>query len=1108
MKAKIQGFCALCKSRCGAVFVTEGGRLVAQEPDPSHPTGKALCIKGRAAPEIVYAEGRALYPMRRTAPKGAADPGWIRIGWDEALDEVASRLGAIRTAHGAESVAFGWTTPSGTAIADNIHWIERFTNAFGSPNVAYGTENCNWAKDYAHAFTTGQPIGEPDFDETGCVLLWGHNPSATWLDHATGVARARARGAKVIVIDPRRAGFASSADQWLRVRPGTDGVLALALAGEMISNGWFDAEFVRDWSNGPMLVRQDTGRFLRAKDLIAPPTGSYPDDLVGWSVDNVPVAFDLSEGRWRCASSLLQCDVAPSLDCSVGPVLCDTAFALFRALAAQTTAECAEEVCWVPAEQIRQTAKLIHDSGPLSYYCWSGISEHTNSTQTDRAIAIVTALTGSLEAPGGNRRFGRVKGANVTGADFMDAAQSAKCLGRISGSGLGPERDNWITSGQLYDAALDHTPYPIRALVDFGRNFLVTHGDGDRGAAALSALEFHVHMDVRVTDTARYADIFLPVNTPWERDALRIGFDGGPEAQSLVQLREAAIESRGESRSDAEIVFDLACRMDFGELFWNGDIEAGYNAMLAPLCQTAASLRAAGGRMSFPQVTGDRPYLDRGFATPTRRLEIYSEQLHDAGEAPLPVWVPPKSHSTDTNTYPLVLTSAKVVQFTHSAFRDVPSLRKRSPEPVLSISSELGMMRGLADGDDVVLTTPLGEVHLAVKFDEALHPGVVVVPYGWSDGLDPQHRININRLIDDGRGDPISGATGLRSARCDIRPAIARAWSGWRRFTIAPSLQESGDITSFVLRPEDEEELPRHAGGQFITLRILDGDGTLARCYSLSGQSAPDGYRISVKNTSRGMSGLLHGLTEGQTQAELLAPSGAFTLDRIGANKVVLVAAGIGITPLLSMLHHARDSARPGSYVLLYGARTTEDLAFLGELRALAAEIDLELRLFVSQGALPSMAERHPGEHWQTGRIAATDLTERLGPDDEAMICGPGTMVTQFTTDLESAGIPSKQIHTEAFGPSASFRDRGGPQNITLSRSGRVVGYDPQAGTLLDILEKEGINIESGCRSGSCQSCEVRLLSGRVAHPTGVKPTNSFCRPCVCVPLEGIELEI
>src|SRR2546423_9662134 len=122
---KIQSYCALCISRRGAIAVVENDRFVALEPDPSHPTGQALCAKGRAAPELVYHPDRLLYPLKRTRPKGDPDPGWQRIGWDEALDLTASRLRQIAEEHGPESVVFGTVSPSTSAMVDSAVGVQR-----------------------------------------------------------------------------------------------------------------------------------------------------------------------------------------------------------------------------------------------------------------------------------------------------------------------------------------------------------------------------------------------------------------------------------------------------------------------------------------------------------------------------------------------------------------------------------------------------------------------------------------------------------------------------------------------------------------------------------------------------------------------------------------------------------------------------------------------------------------------------------------------------------------------------------------------------------------------------------------------------------------------
>src|ERR1700739_2169703 len=140
MTSVVPGCFPLCLSRCGTLNPVGNDRLLSVEPDTSHPAGKAMCMKGRAAPEIVHSPHRVFYPMRRTTPKGAENPGWKRISWEEALTETAQKLAAIREENGAEAVAFAVTSGSGSPISDSIDWIERFVRYFGSPHISYATE--------------------------------------------------------------------------------------------------------------------------------------------------------------------------------------------------------------------------------------------------------------------------------------------------------------------------------------------------------------------------------------------------------------------------------------------------------------------------------------------------------------------------------------------------------------------------------------------------------------------------------------------------------------------------------------------------------------------------------------------------------------------------------------------------------------------------------------------------------------------------------------------------------------------------------------------------------------------------------------------------------
>jgi anaerobic selenocysteine-containing dehydrogenase len=762
-------------------MVTAGGEFLRQEPNPDHPTGAALCVKGKAAHEIVYSAQRQLYPLRRTKPKGEADPGWVQISWDEALEWTAKALDHIRCSSGPEAVAFGLTTPSGTPISDNIFWISRFIHAFGSPNVADGTEICNWHKDWAHAYTFGRSISSPDFANAGCIVLWGHNPSATWLSHATATAGAKSRGAHLVVIDPRRTGFASRADQWLRVRPGADGALALGIAHQMIKTRQFDVEFMQRWSNGPLLVRDDTGHFLRAKDLADPPHISDPSDLIAIAASSsIPIAYSTVKRAY-------QGDAVPALDSEIEVTLashdrihCKTAFRLYSELCAQFPPERVAQICWIEQERVIETARILFESKPVCYYAWSGVGQHTNATQTDRAISLLMALTGSFDLPGGNVAFAKPPSNDVSGAELLPASQLQKCIS-LQHSSLGPGRQGSIGSDALYKAITESEPYQVRAMVNFGRNFLLTHAGVDRGARALTQLEFFVHADVVLTPTASFADIFLPINTPWEREALRVGFESSAEAHQLVQLRRAAIPSCGESRSDAFVVFELAQRLGFGNHFWNGDLEAGLNHILQPLDITLEDLRSRPEGISFPCTTQYQRYKTEGFSTPTGKLEIYSEAFLDGGENPLPAFVEP-AHSPVTSSnrrFPLVLTSAKMPQYTHASGRHIPSLRKRVSEPEVIIHPDTAADRGIKNGDQVVIKTKDASIRMRARLDPTLDPRVIVGQYGWWQsnealklaGSDPLSAkgANYNRVIADDQTDPISGSQPLRSYLCEVR---------------------------------------------------------------------------------------------------------------------------------------------------------------------------------------------------------------------------------------------------------------------------------------------------------------------------------------------------
>lgn len=786
---EVATYCPLCVSRCGARATVANGTF-ALNRDPSHPTGKVLCIKGKEAPAITAHPDRLRYPMKRTTPKGSTDAGWHRISWAEAFGTVADRLRSLARGHGPESVVFSSVSPSTSASVDCVDWIQRLQRAFGSPNFVAAMELCGWGRYFASLYTFGASVPGhymPDLDRAGCILFWGYNPAVSRLAHATATRAALNRGAKLIVVDPRRTGLGTKADPWLRVRPGTDAALALAITNVMIERGWYDEVFVRRWTNGPFLVRGDTGRFLRAHDLSADAEDRH---YVAWdAVAGRPIAVDPMAGGSDIEDhDRLALTGAVEVSTADGTVACRPAFDLVAEQCRAFPPAVAEDVTGVPAAEIERAAQVLWDHRPVAFYTWSGLEQHSGTTQIIRAVNVLYALTGCFDAPGGNVLFTPVPTKPITGMELLDPVQRAKAIG-LRERPLGPARFGFITGEDFYTAALEGRPYRPRALVSFGSNLLMAHGDSARGRHALQTLDFHVHLDLFMTPTAEQADIVLPVTGAFEAEGLMVGFEISQEAQSLVQLRAPLVPPVGESRPDIEVIFDLATRLGLGEHFFDGSVDAGWAHQLAPSGVTLQQLRADPAGVRLPLETRHRKYasagddgVPAGFATPTGRIELYVEGFLDIDQPPVPTFtepaLSPRSRPDLAEEFPLVLTCAKALHFCETQHHQVASLRRHVPDPLMELHPDTAAERGIAKGDWVEIRTPMGAVRARASFNDTLAPNVVSGQHGWFEACEeldlPGYppfgpgSANLNLVLSQTPSDPISGSSPLRAQVCEV----------------------------------------------------------------------------------------------------------------------------------------------------------------------------------------------------------------------------------------------------------------------------------------------------------------------------------------------------
>ena len=766
----IQTFCAMCASRCGVIATVEDGRLAKVERDPDHPNG-CICIKGTAAAEMVYSPDRITEPMMRTRPKGDADAGWKNISWDEAMEMMASRLNEISDAHGPEAVVFGRATPAGAGTAEFDVWLQRMGNAFGTPNLLATTHICNWHRVYGSKYTFGAPTPPADYDNTNCILLWGNNPQATGPDSAMRISRARAKGAKLIVIDPRENELARKADCWLRVRPGTDGALALAMIHVLLEETLFDADFVRDWTTGAFLVRSDNQTLLPA---------DAPGDYLVWDEAASAPAAASASGVKAALSGTYSCRLDDG-----STVECRPALDLLKDLAAKFAPEVSAEITWVAPKDVRRAVRMFAGEKPSSYATWVGLEQHGNAMQTNRAVGCFYGLTGQFDQEGSNVLFASTPARPMMARNLLRNEAAARRLG-LDQYPLGPPSDPGIvTAGRFYDAILDEKPYPVKAAVCFGGDTLMNAGDVSRGTEALKALDFYVHMDIFANNSAAFADLLLPACTPWENEAVKAFFPNSAGGGAWAQLRKAVIPARAEARTDMDVLFDLAVRLGLGEHFFEGDTEAAWNAHLEPAGLSVDDLRAAPGGVETGAKTRHRKYAQidaatgkpKGFNTPSGRLELYSIAFAEAGYAPLPEFKEPPAAS---EAFPLALTFFRQIQFINQQNRNIPRLRRQMPEAFIEIHPDTAGRSGIGLGDPVLVETAYGSVTLKAKFNASLHPEVLAAPYGWwqdckelnlpgYDALAPEGA-NVNRAIPSSLSDDgISSAVPYRSQNCRIR---------------------------------------------------------------------------------------------------------------------------------------------------------------------------------------------------------------------------------------------------------------------------------------------------------------------------------------------------
>ena len=354
----------------------------------------------------------------------------------------------------------------------------------------------------------------------------------------------------------------------------------------------------------------------------------------------------------------------------------------------------------------------------------------------------------------------------------------------------------------------------------------------------------------------------------------------------------------------------------------------------------------------------------------------------------------------------------------------------------------------------------------------------------------------------------------------------APAWPGFRQMRVANIHKESDSVTSFILEPIDGQALPVFQAGQFVVLRLLvdPGKPPVLRSYSLSDLPAADHFRISVKSELNGIgsSFLCNRAREGDV-LDVSAPRGSFTL-RSGQNPVVLLSAGVGATPVMSMLHALAAERSQREIWWIYGARNRVDHPFAEESRSLLKQLSRGRGYIVY--SRPAATDQVGADFDAPGHID-TALLERIGVSQgsDFYLCGPTSFLQNMRDGLRNWGVLAENVHTEIFGsleaitpgmaqvvhtPHLPQGPPGSGPPVSFARSGITAAWDPKFASLLELAEACDVPVRWSCRTGVCHTCMTGLIGGSITYnPEPLeRPAPGNVLVCCSQPNAGVTLDL
>jgi ferredoxin-NADP reductase len=352
----------------------------------------------------------------------------------------------------------------------------------------------------------------------------------------------------------------------------------------------------------------------------------------------------------------------------------------------------------------------------------------------------------------------------------------------------------------------------------------------------------------------------------------------------------------------------------------------------------------------------------------------------------------------------------------------------------------------------------------------------------------------------------------------------------YRKLVVKSVVSECESAKSFYLVPADLGPLYPHLPGQHLPLRLnIPGHPhPVFRCYTISNYG-DECYRLTIKREgpaanrpavdAGSSSGYFHDVVHINDVLEARPPSGHFWLDLQQDKPIVMLAGGVGVTPIMSMLEALDQAGFKRDVYFLFGVRNAADHVFRDRLSMIAARWpNLQMHVFYEQPHTQGISGQH---YHHLGKIDISVLPKQFPSLDlDYYMCGPPAMMNSLSTVLRAAGVAPERIATESFGPSSlslqiptmseqDIQTGSSNINVTFAKSGISAPWTGELHSLLQLAQINGVEINSGCQYGDCGTCMVRLLEGQVMYPhaTGARPDPTCCLPCSCCPVTSVVLD-